>query len=129
MKVWGNAFELLYPFWKSLTRTPGDTQSSTCCAHLLSKRLILTLTLKNKTVKPLSISKVSSLTGDRLGVGWFNNVRACLWISLRSLQLQILNKDVTQPLLHYEFKNNLFRGDYDVRCSRKRRYDFSFYFL
>ena len=129
MKVWGNAFELLYPFWKSLTRTPGDTQSSTCCTHLLSKRLILTLTLNNKTVKPLSISKVSSLTGDRLGVGWFNNVRACLWISLRSLQLQILNKDVTQPLLHYEFKNNLFRGDYDVRCSRKRRYDFSFYFL
>ena len=36
---------------------------------------------------------------------------------------------LTQPLLHYEFKNNLFRGDYDVRCSRKRRYDFSFYFL
>ena len=129
MKVWGNAFELLYPFWKSLTRTPGDTQLSTCCAHLLSKRLILTLTLNNKTVKPLSISKVSSLTGDRLWVGWFNRLRACLWISLRSLQLQILNKDVTQPLLHYEFKNNLFRGDYDVRCSRKRRYDFSFYFL
>ena len=30
--------------------------------------------------------------------------------------------------MHHEIKNNLFRGDYDLRCSRKRRYDFPFIF-
>ena len=45
------------------------------------------------------------------------------------LQFKIRNKDVRKPLLHHEFKNNLFRGDYDDRCSRKRRYDFPFIFI
>ena len=45
------------------------------------------------------------------------------------LQFKIRNKDVRKPLLHHEFKNNLFRGDYDERSSRKRRYDFPFIFI